>query len=91
MPILTAANLARNLSEYLNQVRYQQASFDIQRGNDIVARLCPVTQPSGYPIERLGDFFANLPALDDAEADAMLADIHTATQALGPETEAWDS
>ena len=91
MPTLTTTNLARNLSEYLNQVRYQQTSFDIQRGNDVIARLCPVARLSGYPIERLDEFFANLPALDEAEADAMLADIHAATQALPPESQAWDS
>ena len=91
MPILTATSLARNLSEDLNQVRYQHTSFDIQRGNDVIARLAPAARVSGYPIAQLSGFFASLPALDDAEADAMLADIHAATDALLPEPDAWAS
>lgn len=88
---LTATTLARNLSEYLNQVRYQGASFDIQRGNDVIARLGPATRAAGYPVAQLGELFAALPGLDEDEADALLADIHGATDALLPERDPWAS
>ena len=86
---LTATNLARNFSEYLNQVRYQGASFDIQRGVEVVARLCPATSAAGYPIDQLSALFAALPQLDESDARAMLDDIHAATDALSPESDAW--
>jgi hypothetical protein len=91
MPTLTATTLARNFSDYLNQVRYQGATFDIQRGSDIVARLSPASRVAGYPLSRLGELYAALPELDEAEADALLADIHGATDALLPEADAWGS
>lgn len=88
---LTATTLARNLSEYLNQVRYRGASFDIQRGADVVARLGPVAPAAGYPVGRLGELLAALPRLGEGEAGAMLDDIHAATGQLAPEGDAWDS
>jgi hypothetical protein len=86
---LTATHLSRNFSEYLNQVRYQGASFDIQRGVEVVARLCPATSVAGYPIDQLSALFAALPQLDESEAQAMLDDIHTATHALRSESDPW--
>ena len=90
MTTLTATTLARNLSEYLNQVRYQGATFDIQRGSDVVACLTPVSRmAAGYPVARLGELLAGLPRLDDAEA--MLRDIHEVTEVMPTETDAWGS
>jgi len=88
---LTATTLARNFSEYLNQVRYQGASFDIQRGVEVVARLCPANPVAGYPIDQLTTLFAALPAMDGGEAQAMLEDIHAATEALTSGADAWGS
>lgn len=88
---LTATTLARNFSEYLNQVRYQGASFDIQRGVEVVARLCPVSSAAGYPIDQLAALFAALPSLDEADTQALLEDIHAATGNLTAEKDAWGS
>jgi hypothetical protein len=35
--VITATELARNLSDVLNQVRYQGMSFDIKRGAELIA------------------------------------------------------
>lgn len=86
--VLTATHLARNFSEYLNQVRYQGASFDIERNSEIVARIGPPAPSGGYPIERLGDLLAGLPEVD---SEAFLRDIHEAIDGLHGETETWDS
>lgn len=88
---LTATTLARNLSEYLNQVRYRGASFDIQRGADVIARLGPVGPAAGYPVGHLGELIAALPRLDEDDAGAMLDDIHAAASQLTVEADAWAS
>lgn len=86
--VLTATTLARNFSEYLNQVRYQGASFDIERNSEIVAHIGPPAPSGGYPIENLAAFFAGLPEVD---GDSFLRDIHEAVDSLATEADAWDS
>ena len=39
MKTVTATELARNLSDFLNRVRYQGESFGVIRGRELVARL----------------------------------------------------
>lgn len=91
MTTLTATALARNFSAYLNQVCYQGASFEIQRGAEVVARLTPPAPVGGYPLERLAALLVNLPPLDDDEADAFRRDIDAANAQLTAGSEAWDS
>ncbi len=91
MTTLTATNLARNFSAYLNQVCYQGASFEIQRGNEIVARLSPPAPVGGYPLDKLAGLFADLPALSDEDAADFLHDIEQANGQLTAGGDAWDS
>lgn len=91
MTTLTATALARNFSDYLNQVCYQGASFEIRRGVDIVARLTPPLPVGGYPLERLAGLLTDLPALSDAEAADFLRDIANADGQLVTPADSWDS
>lgn len=91
MTTLTATALARNFSDYLNQVCYQGASFEIQRGAEIVARLTPPAPVGGYPLERLASLLADLPALSEDEAAEFLRDIDDAEAQLVTQADAWDS
>ena len=91
MTTLTATVLARNFSTYLNQVCYQGASFEIQRGAEIVARLMPPAPISGYPVDKLASLFADLPALSDEDAADFQRDIEKANAQLTPGTDSWDS
>jgi antitoxin (DNA-binding transcriptional repressor) of toxin-antitoxin stability system len=50
---VTATEFARNLSSMLNEVRYGDASLDVWRGQECVARVVTVARPPGYPINRL--------------------------------------
>ncbi|MBI5330753.1 MAG: hypothetical protein HZB71_09085 [Betaproteobacteria bacterium] len=87
---LTATTLARNFSDYLNRVRYQGASYDITRGNEIIARIGPPEPVAGYPLEGLAALLAGLPTLA-GDADDFVQDIHGAVAGLTTETDAWDS
>lgn len=91
MTTLTATVLARNFSTYLNQVCYQGASFEIQRGAEVVARLTPPAPTGGYPLEKLASLLCNLPALSDDEAAEFLRDIENAETQLVTHPDAWDS
>ena len=76
MERITVTQAARQFSDLLNRVSYQGQTFELERGNKVVARLSPVTAAvRGVPIGELNRLFAELPGLqDDAEsfaADAM--------------------
>jgi antitoxin (DNA-binding transcriptional repressor) of toxin-antitoxin stability system len=72
---VTATEFARNLSSMLNEVRHGDAALEVWRGQECVARVVPVAQPPGYPIDRLGDLFASLPRLDADDVKAFERDL----------------
>lgn len=57
--ILTATELAKNLSDILNRIRYRGESFVVERNGEPVASLGPISAPPGISarelIARLGD------------------------------------
>ncbi|MBF0246335.1 MAG: hypothetical protein HQL31_13905 [Planctomycetes bacterium] len=91
MTTLTATALARNFSAYLNQVCYQGASFEIQRGTEIVARLSPPAPIGGYPLDKLASLFSDLPALSDKDAANFLDDVKQAEGQLLGRDDTWGS
>lgn len=88
---VTATELARGFSDFLNQVRYQGVTLDIRRGNETVARIQPAGPTVGYPIDQLDSLIAELPSLAEGDADAFLEDIHEGTASLTAGSSAWDS
>lgn len=88
---VTATALARNLSEFLNQVRYQGITLEVTRGNEVVACVSPRPPSAGFPIEQLDSLLASLPRFSAEEADAFLDDIHAGAEQLTTERSAWDS
>ena len=83
---VTATYFARNLSDLLNQVRYQRVTLEVTRGSDLVAYVSPAPGLSGYPIDHLDRLLASLPQFSTEEADHFLSDIQTgvASQAVEP-------
>ena len=88
---VTATELARGFSDFLNQVRYQGVTLDIKRGNETVARIQPAGPTVGYPIDQLDALVAGLPSLAEDDVDAFLQDIHEGTASLTAGTSEWDS
>ena len=88
---VTATELARGFSDFLNQVRYQGVTLDVKRGNEIVARIQPAGPTVGYPVDQLDALIAALPPLAEDDVEAFLHDIHAATANLTSESSAWDS
>jgi len=67
---ITATEMARQLSDILNRAYYQEQSFEIKRGKDIIAKLVPGNTATGryMPVSNLNSFFSSLPHLDEEES-----------------------
>ena len=87
---ITATYLARNLSDLLNQVRYQRVTLEVTRGSDLVAYVYPSPAVTGYPIDQLDRLLASLPPLSTAEIERFLVDIREGVASQSAESDAWD-
>ena len=75
---ITATELARNLSDVLNRVRYRGESFIVERNGEVVAELRPSAPPKAYNVADFRRDFAG------ARVPAGFADaIDEARKALG--------
>jgi prevent-host-death family protein len=83
---ITATELARNLSDILNRVRYKGERFVIERNGESVATLEP--PPKRMTIEQFVEFLRTLPRADDRFADD-LEEIRRSQGALRP-PRAWE-
>lgn len=88
---ITATALARNFSDFLNQVRYQRITLEVKRGNEVIACVTPPSTLAGFPIEQLDALLTSTTALSAQEGRDFLSDIHAATDRLVTEDAAWDS
>ena len=89
MERISATQAARQFSDLLNRVAYQGQSFEVERGNKVVARLAPADSPvRGIPIKDLNRLFAELPTLGE-DAAAFADDIAAVRQSLPPESDPW--
>lgn len=61
---VTATELARNLSDILNRVRYKGESFIIERNGEDIASIHPQGQ-HGITMKQLATAMANIPLLDE--------------------------
>jgi antitoxin (DNA-binding transcriptional repressor) of toxin-antitoxin stability system len=76
---VSASHAARNFSDLINRVRYQGTSFEIERGNEVIARIVPAGVPTALSIDGLDEQWAKLPHLDREDAvlfEESLKDIH---------------
>ena len=85
---ITATELVRNLSLFIDQVRISGQSLYITKGSQTVAELSPAPKV-GYPINRLADLLNTLPKLNE-EAQAMSDDIKQIKQSSNLPESPWD-
>ena len=90
MERISATDAARNFSDLLNRVRYQGASFEIARGQEIVARIVPPAPPRTVKVADLDALFSQLPKLGKEDAERFGEDLRSIRrEAALPESE-WD-
>jgi antitoxin (DNA-binding transcriptional repressor) of toxin-antitoxin stability system len=90
MSRISATNAARNFSDLINRVRYQGASFEIERGNEVIARIIPAAPASTLSIADLDKQWAQLPRLDLEDAELFEANIHEIRQNATLPESLWD-
>lgn len=86
--VITATEANRHLSDILGKVQYQQQSFNIKRGKEIIAKLIPATS-AGIPISELNDFVKCLPPLTNEDRSGM-EQILKELRSTKPDIDAWD-
>lgn len=72
---INETKIARNFSDVLDQVKYQETTFDVIRGRDIVARIVSARPALGLKVSDLNNLFARLPHLDEGDAEVFEHDI----------------
>jgi len=73
---------------YNSRVFYQGVSFELERGNKAIARLCPVTTPRRVAVHDLNRLFAALPRLNE-DAESFVQDLDAIRKAALPEQDPW--
>ena len=87
---INVTEVARNLSDILNRVRYQGKSFDIQRGKEVVARLGPVDPGSSVDASRLPEVLASLPPLSEEELREFGRDLEKLRKTVVEKNNPWE-
>ncbi len=68
MERLSVTQAVRQFSDLMNRVFYQGSIVELERGNKVIARICPAAQASPLQVKDLSRFFQALPSLgEDAE------------------------
>ncbi len=88
MEQINVTQAARQFSDLLNRVFYQGASFELERSNKVIARLCPVSAPRTVAVQELNRLFAELPKLHE-DADRFAQDLEAIRKAALPERDPW--
>jgi antitoxin (DNA-binding transcriptional repressor) of toxin-antitoxin stability system len=88
MERITVTQAAREFSDLLNRVCYQGASFELARGNRIVARLVPAGPAKRVTVADLNRVFAELPRLGD-DAEDFGREVDALRRSLPPEGDPW--
>jgi antitoxin (DNA-binding transcriptional repressor) of toxin-antitoxin stability system len=88
MERINVTQASRQFSDLLNRVFYQGVSFELERGNKVIAKLCPVSASRGVAVRDLNRLFAELPKLHE-DAESYAQDLEAIREAAKPETNPW--
>jgi len=90
MERVSATEAARKLSDLLNRVRYQGASFEIARGKEVVARIVPAAPPRAVKVAELDELLANLPRLPPTDSAQFEKDVEKVRRDASLPEPRWD-
>ena len=65
--VISATEASRTFSDVLNRVYYQDKTFEIKRGKEVVAKLIPFNKSANkttLTTKEMKNFFESLPVLD---------------------------
>jgi hypothetical protein len=87
---INATEVARNFSDVPNQFKYQETTFDVIRGRDVVARIVSAGPARGLKVSDLNNLFAKLLHLDEGGAEAFEHEIRESVASLTDKEHEWD-
>ena len=88
MERLSVTQAARQFSDLLNRVFYQGSVVELERGNRVIARICPAVQSSPLQVKDLSRFFQELPSLGE-DAERFSEDLAEIRRQVPPELTPW--
>jgi antitoxin (DNA-binding transcriptional repressor) of toxin-antitoxin stability system len=65
MERLSVTQAVRQFSDLMNRVCYQGAVIELERGNRVIARICPAAPASPLKVKDLNQLFQELPSLGE--------------------------
>ena len=89
MERLTVADAERDFSNLVNRVYSEGISVELERADQVVARLLPVGPRSPLKVRDLNTFLRGLPRLDD-DAEAFSEDVRDIRRQFPAEANPWD-
>lgn len=89
MEQINVTRAARNLSQLLDRIAGQGASFELTRGGRRIACLVPPSPPTEMKVADLNALFARLPRLDPDDIDTFVRDIGESEGAVAPDRDPW--
>jgi antitoxin (DNA-binding transcriptional repressor) of toxin-antitoxin stability system len=87
---ITATELARNLSDILNRVRYKGESFRIERNGEFIAEIKPAAPDKAITVAEFVQLLKSLPKPDPGFWDDV-EEAHRLMNGPLPEPPPWDS
>jgi len=79
----------KSFSSLVDRVHREGISVDLERDNEVIARLTPVVPSRGLKAGNLVAFLRSLPSLG-SDADDFAADIRAMRSSLPPEGDQWE-
>ena len=88
---ISATEASRSFSNILNKVHYQGESYEIKRGNEIIAKIIPITSKKSFlKISDLDKLLKYIPHLDKQDQDAFANDVEKIRTQMKLEDKSWD-
>jgi antitoxin (DNA-binding transcriptional repressor) of toxin-antitoxin stability system len=88
MERLSVTQAVRQFSDLMNRVFYQGSIVELERGNKVIARICPAAQASPLQVKDLSGFFQELPSLGE-DTERFSKDLAEVRKQVPPERNPW--
>lgn len=68
---ITVTNMSKSFSDIINKVYYQGEIYNIQKGKNVVAQICPFNRKKTLTLGEFPKFLKTLPKFSSEELDEM--------------------
>jgi len=86
---MNVAEAERNFAQLVEKVHREGVTIDLERDNQVIARLSPPEKRKTVTVGELAEFLRSLPPLGD-DAESFAEDVRQARTGYPPEADPWD-